>query len=69
MLFFAISWKPKRTELGECKYADFAEVNDKYIKLSAAQMSKIFGNSRKLKVPLWENVEDHFSHLFPEVVA
>ena len=54
---FGKSWKHESTALGECRSADFAEVNELYIRFFAVQMSKKFGKSRNQKVPLWENVD------------
>ena len=45
------------TPVGECRSADFAEVNDYYIRFSAVQTLRFFCKSRKPKVPLWENVD------------
>ena len=45
--------------MGECRSADFADINVKCIRFSAVQLSNIFGKSRNPKVLLWGNVDLH----------
>ena len=43
--------------VSECRSADSADINDKIIRFSAVQMSKILDNSRNPKVLLRENAD------------
>ena len=43
--------------VSECKSADSADINDKIIRFSAVQMSKILDNSQNPKILLRENAD------------
>ena len=46
LFYTLVSFVIQSTALGDCKSADFADVNDKYISFFAAQMSNISGSVR-----------------------